>query len=78
MISRGIASLFAWFIAKICAYDTFAGSAPPFNLGGKGKATTFLGGTVSLAIKIMSIAFFTMKLNEMIYFAGGSISQMTI
>jgi hypothetical protein len=79
IILRGLAFLYTWFIVKVSSFDTFAGSAPPFNFGDKGsKASTFIGGTMGLILKVISIAFFAMKLNEMIFFASGSISVMTI
>lgn len=59
MILRGLTWFYAWFISKITSYDTFAGSAPPFNFGAKGaKASTFIGGTMGLILKVISTAFF--------------------
>ena len=59
---------------KINSFDTFAQGPAPFNLGGKGKANTTIGGLISLVIKFVTITFFLSKLNDMVYFNNPSVS----
>jgi hypothetical protein len=62
----------------IRSHDNFGVGAPPFNLGGKGKANSIPGGLVSSFIKILSFIFLVLKLNEMIFFSSPSILQITL
>ena len=66
------------FLNYVRSYDTFGVGAPPFNLGGKGKANSIPGGVISAFIKMLSLIFLILKLNEMIFFANPSILQLTI
>ena len=65
-------------VAKINSYDTFAKGPSPFNLGGKGKATTTIGGLVSLVSAFVTLTFFLYKLNDMVFFENPTVSQITI
>ena len=62
----------------IKSQDTFGVGAPPFNFGGKGKANSFPGGLVSSFIKVLSLIFLALKLNEMIFFSSPLVQQLTL
>ena len=65
-------------LGYIRSQDTLGVGTPPFNFGGKGKANSVPGGLVSSSIKVLSVFFLALKINEMIFFSSPLVQQLTL